>query len=639
MSLYTIETHGELEPGLSQEWLLTNGIGAYSSSSIVGCNRRRYHGLLVAATLPPVGRIVALSRIGEILKVDGSDVIHELGVNQFANNFHPRGDRYLKQFQTGDIAQWDYDMEGVKITKQVQLLWKRNVVGVRYIVDPAKHSRVQMQIVPFAALRDFHSLRHSGDASMNVKCDPHHVSVSENNQVLHLHCDDCEFIEARDWWRGHFYAIEAERGQDCFEDLFTPGRFTIEITKPTTFTLWASTENVESFDWDNELRTRQAAAGPRPARSPTIEKLHHAAADFIVDRKCPDGSMGTTVMAGYPWFADWGRDTMISLPGLFLHTRRVAEAGNVLKVFADYVSEGMIPNRFDDYTNEPSYNTVDASLWFIHACFEFLKAGGDSQLFEQKLLPACRAIVEGYSKGTRFHIRMDEDGLITQGDASTQLTWMDAKCNDVTFTPRQGKAVEINALWYNALKLIKNETLAAKVKESFIKAFWISPFRGLADCVNGGVRDAKIRPNQIFAASLPHSPLNEEQQQAVVEVVRRELLTPFGLRTLSPSDPQFHGKYTGNQFQRDGAYHNGTIWPWLIGAFLEAYLKTHQRSEAAIAQVKSWLTPLLDAMEHQGCIGQIAEIHEADPPHRPVGCFAQAWSIAEVLRIADELKM
>ncbi|HEY1628527.1 MAG TPA: glycogen debranching enzyme N-terminal domain-containing protein, partial [Tepidisphaeraceae bacterium] len=434
MPLYSIPTHGELEPGLSQEWLLTNGTGAYSSSSVVGCNRRRYHGLLVAATLPPVGRIVALSRIGEILKVDGSDTIHELGVNQFSNNFHPRGDRYLRQFQVGEIARWDYDMEGVKITKQLQLLWKRNVVGVRYIVDPSQHSRVQLQLVPFAALRDFHSLRHGADAQLMVQSDSHHVSVSENNNALHMRCDGGEFIEARDWWRGHFYAIEAERGQDCFEDLFTPGRFSIEITQPTTLTLWASTEKVGSLDWDQELRNRQIATGPPTARTRALEKLHHAAADFIVDRKAPDGSMGKTVIAGYPWFADWGRDTMISLPGLFLYTGRVDEAGKVLALFAEYVSEGMIPNRFDDYTNQPSYNTVDASLWFIHACFAFLKFGGDGQLFEQKLLRACRAIVDGYSKGTRFNIKMEEDGLITQGDASTQLTWMDAKCNDVTFT-------------------------------------------------------------------------------------------------------------------------------------------------------------------------------------------------------------
>jgi predicted glycogen debranching enzyme len=637
MPLYSIATNGELQPGLSQEWLLTNGTGAYSSSTVIGCNTRRYHGLLCAATLPPVGRIIALSRIGEILKIDGSDVTHELSVNQFATNFHPHGERYLRRFDVDQIAQWDYEVEGVKITKQVQLLWKRNIVGIRYSIDPGNHSRVAFQMIPFIALRDFHSLRRGNDPLLAVKSDSQQVNVSEKDLTLHLRCDEGKFVEAHDWWRGHFYAVEAERGLDCFEDLFTPGRFALEIAKPTTVTVWASMNPLEKIEWEQDVdgrATRGVAATGR------LQKLYRAANDFIVDRKCPDGSIGSTVIAGYPWFADWGRDTMISLPGLFLSTGRLEEAGKVLSLFAEYVSEGMVPNKFDDYTNEPSYNTVDASLWFIHACFEYLKAGGDGAMFEQKLLPACRNIVEGYSKGTRYHIKMDPaDGLINQGDPSTQLTWMDAKCNNVAFTPRQGKAVEINALWYNALKLLKNEPLAEKVRASFVKAFWISPFRGLVDVMSGDVRDSKIRPNQIFAVSLPHSPLSEDQQHAVVEVVRRELLTPYGLRTLSPGDPQYHHKYTGNQFTRDGAYHNGTIWPWLIGAFLQAYLKVNKNSVDAKSQAKQWLMPLLDAMEKEGCIGQISEIYEADPPHRPVGCCAQAWSVAEVLRIAAALEM
>jgi predicted glycogen debranching enzyme len=313
----------------------------------------------------------------------------------------------------------------------------------------------------------------------------------------------------------------------------------------------------------------------------------------------------------------------------------------VLGVFADYCSEGMIPNRFDDYTNEPSYNTVDASLWFIHACFEFLKASRDSSTFETKLLPACRAIIKGYRQGTRFHIKMDPaDGLISQGDPTTQLTWMDAKCNNVVFTPRQGKAVEINALWYHALRLLNETELADRVQRSFVKTFWISPFRGLCDVVNGGNgRDVKIRPNQIFAVSLEHSALSLDQQHAVVEVVRRELLTSYGLRTLSPGDPHFHARYDGDQFHRDAAYHNGTIWPWLIGGFLEAYLRVNNRSAESIDQAKAWLKPLLDAMDTHGAIGQISEIYEAEPPHRPAGCFAQAWSVAEVLRIAAMINM
>ena len=330
---------------------------------------------------------------------------------------------------------------------------------------------------------------------------------------------------------------------------------------------------------------------------------------------------------------------MISLPGLFLVPGRFHQARQVLTVFAEYVSEGMIPNNFDDYTNQPHYNTVDASLWFIHACFEYHRLAADTHTFETVLLPACQAILKGYRDGTRFHIAMDPaDALITQGDSSTQLTWMDAKCDGIAFTPRQGKAVEINALWYHALILLGESDLAAKVRENFQKQFWISPFRGLCDVVDGPRKDTSIRPNQIFAASLPNSPLTTDQQHAVVEVVRRELLTPVGLRTLAKSDPKYIGRYTGPVRQRDEAYHNGAVWPWLIGAFLDAYLKVHNESPASKQQVKQWLTPLIESMD-QACIGQLHEIFEADEPHRPVGCFAQAWSVAEALRIAVKVGM
>jgi predicted glycogen debranching enzyme len=379
-----------------------------------------------------------------------------------------------------------------------------------------------------------------------------------------------------------------------------------------------------------------------------MKRLVHAANDFIVARKAPDGTDGCTVIAGYPWFADWGRDTMISLPGLLLTTGRFKQAKQVLCVFAQYVSEGMIPNRFDDYTGKPDYNTVDASLWFIHAAYEYARLSGDTKTFKQVLEPACGKIVDGYRGGTRYNIKMDEaDCLISQGDASTQLTWMDAKCGDVAFTPRQGKPVEINALWHHALRLMGQTHMADKVAANFQRAFWINPFRGLCDTVDGSPqgaeaiyprRDMSIRPNQIFAVSLPHSPLSTGQQSAVVEVVRRELLTPMGLRTLSRSAPGYKGRYQGGPWDRDSSYHNGTVWPWLIGAFLEAYLNVNQRTPEANEQARRWLMPLIGSME-TFCIGQIGEINDGDPPQRSVGAFAQAWSVAEVLRIAAGLEM
>jgi predicted glycogen debranching enzyme len=648
MSLYEIETFGELEPFIQREWLLTNGLGGFASSSVVGCNIRKYHGLLIAATLPPVGRMLTLSRLAEMLILDGdAEHPHELAVNQFRENVHPHGEQYLRKFDFEDTVVWHYEVAGVKVTKELQVPWLKNAVGVRYTIDTGGRD-VEFRVAPFFAMRDFHTTRHANGYDLPSEAGERSVVVKVDSLHTHVQADSGTFTKDPSWWYGHVYPIETDRGQDDSEDLFTPGRFTLRGKGKMTLTLWAGLE-ATSLDWDAEIkRRREAIAAANSAAeksgSLTIKKLARAANDFIVTRKSPDGIDGTSIIAGYPWFADWGRDTMISLPGLLLVTGRFQQAREVLSVFAKYVSNGMIPNRFDDYTNEPHYNTVDASLWFIHASYEYLRLSKDQKTFDAILKPACRAILDGYRRGTRFKIRMDEsDGLITQGDEHTQLTWMDAKCGDIAFTPRQGKPVEINALWYHALLLMGETGMAARVRDSFQKAFWISPFRGLADVVSGDPqsgyhRDNSIRPNQIFAASLPNSPLTPEQQSAVVEVVRRELLTPVGLRTLARGDSKYHAKYAGVQFVRDEAYHNGTIWPWPIGAFLDAFLRVHGGSEDARAQARRWLSPLIDHLD-DACIGSISEIFEADEPHRPVGCCAQAWSVAEVLRLAMELKM
>jgi predicted glycogen debranching enzyme len=655
MALFTIETNGQLEPHIKQEWLLTNGLGGFAASTEVGCNTRRYHGLLCAATLPPVGRIMALNRLGEILNLDGdADRLLELSINQFPNRFHPRGDRYLRRFDLNDTARWEFEVEGVRVVKELQFLWLQNVTVIRYTIEPNRKRPVQFSVLPFTSLRDFHSLRRAQGANFEATSSDRQVKVADGQQAVYVSSDTGVFRASPAWWYGHFYEIERERGQDDTEDLFNPGRFVIEGDGPMSLVLWASMNPLEKPDWDAELGKRRDAiqsASTDPenlaaepsmlsgSESVVVKKLVRAANDFVVYRKTPDGRDGTTIIAGYPWFADWGRDTMISLPGLLLVPGRFHQAREVLGVFASYVSEGMIPNVFDDYSNEPHYNTVDASLWFIHAAFEYLRLSHDSHTFETVLHPACRAILDGYRKGTRYHIRMDEaDGLITQGDATTQLTWMDAKHEGIVFTPRQGKPVEINALWYHALVLMGENDLAARARESFQQTFWISPFRGLYDVVEGSRRDSSIRPNQIFAVSLPNSPLTADQQSAVVEVVRRELLTPMGLRTLSRSDPRYHGRYDGVQRNRDEAYHNGAVWPWLIGGFLDAYLRVNNDGPAARAQATRWLEPLIGQM-NTACIGQIHEICEGDEPYRPVGCFAQAWSVAEVLRLAVRLSM
>jgi predicted glycogen debranching enzyme len=654
MPSYRFETYGELQPWLSREWLLTNGTGSFASTTLVGCNTRRYHGLLVAATTPPVGRIVALSRLAESVAIDDHVSPIELSINHFNQHLIPRGDRYLRRFELNGTARYEFDADGVRVTKEVLLVWGKPIVGIRYTLDPGQHRRAELRINPFVALRDFHATMRKGQVHFELNARASGVDVGRDGVRLNLHADAGTFTERPDWWYDHTYPIEIDRGLDGHEDLFTPGAFTVTATSPTTFTLWAGVchsslvageggacQNLNALDFDAEKKIVLGKDWANDAPTQMQKRLYRAASQFVAKRNRPDGSRGATILAGFPWFSDWGRDTMISLPGLLLSTRRFKEAGQVLSVFAGHVSEGMIPNYFNDYTNEPSYNTVDASLWFIHAAFEYLRVTKDQELFSSLLMPACEEIIDGYRAGTRFGIKMDDaDGLIWAGDKTTQLTWMDAKMGDTVFTPRHGKPVEINALWYNALCLVGDGALAAKVKENFVKAFWISPYRGLADVVTGELdRDVSVRPNQIFAVSLPHSPLNLDQQKSVVEVVRRELLTPLGLRTLARGEPLYQPKLAGGVFERDRAYHNGTIWPWLIGHFLDAYLRVNNRSPDSQQQARAWLKPLLDHMENDACIGSISECADGDPPHLPRACNAQAWSVAEVLRLVQALEM
>lgn len=633
---YSFETYGELLPWAQREWLQTNGTGAFAASTVVGVNARRYHGLLIAATLPPLGRMVALNRVSETIHREGQDDL-ELGINYFHGGMLPRGDQFLRRFEHYTSTCWEYSCNDVRVEKRMLLCWGRNIVGLQYTVTPGAQGPCEFRVRPFVTLRDFHALQRA-DQHSDVRSTASACTVHRWGHELRMRCDAATFTEYKDWWYSFVYPMETDRGQDDTEDLFTPGTFSIKVESATTFTLWAGLESLDGLDWDAEIAKREQYRNDQGAPSRPQKRLMHAAQDFLAVRHGEHYS-GTTILAGFPWFGDWGRDTMISLPGLLLCTGKFQQAGQVLSIFAEFVSEGMIPNVFDDHSNEPAYNTVDASLWYIQAVYEYLKFTRDQETFDSILRPACQHIIDGYKHGTRFGIKMDpNDGLITQGDPTTQLTWMDAKTNGVVFTPRHGKAVEINALWYNALRLMGDNELAAMAGESFQRTFWINPNRGLADVYNETGRCDECRPNQIFAVSLPHSPLHDEQQQAVVEVVRRELLTPFGLRTLSPSDPKYQPKYSGSQFERDRAYHNGAIWPWLIGAFLTAYLKVNHRSPGAVGQARRWLQSLIDSME-DGCIGSISEIYEAQTPHRNVGCFAQAWSVAEVLRMAIELEM
>ncbi len=463
------------------------------------------------------------------------------------------------------------------------------------------------------------------------------------------------FAQDEQWWYDFYYRIEQQRQQDCTEDFWSPGFFRCTITEPTKLILWASlkdenpVEQIENLDIDiicDDLTLRQNELLKKVKPNDTaLTILTLAAEQFIIERQIA-GKAVNSILAGYPWFLDWGRDAFISLPGLLLSTGRFTEAASVLTSFASSVSQGMIPNRFDDYTNAAHYNSIDASLWFVSAAFEYYKKSGNAKVFTQQLLPMIRWIVDSYHSGTRFNIHADEDGLIFGGDKDTQLTWMDAKHNGIAFTPRWGKAVEINALWYNAICLLAQfyqekdwnsahhfERLAEKVQKSFCEKFWNESTGCLYDCIKAADdKDPSVRPNQIFAVSLPNSPLDLDRQKMVVEKVRSELLTPYGLRTLSPNDKNYKGRYQGGFAQRDAAYHQGTVWPFLTGHFIEAYLKVNDYSRPAKRTAMEFIQPLLNHLTQAGCIGSISEIFDGDEPQRPHGCFAQAWSVAELLR-------
>ncbi len=663
---------GHTRPSPDNEWLLTIGNGGFAMGTASGVNRRKYHALLIASVRPPVDRISCLASLDELL------IFEDAGGNEAAR-FHlsahrfrdgtldPNGTDHLVRFEkTATIARWVYQVRGVEIVKELKTAWRRNACAVRYSVRSGERN-VRLRITPRVTLRDFHSVNADRDCSRYAVA-AHHDSmrITADGRTLAVRCQNAAAVAQPDMLRDVLYDFESERHQEGVEHQFTPGYFEVRLPSsapgPEVFTVSAALEpdspDFTIFDDDSRERHLAVIRGNLSKNSSALERLASlvdAADDFLVPRAV-EGKPLTTVLAGYPWFSDWGRDTMISLPGLMLTTRRFDDARGALETFALHVKDGLIPNVFDDYGGPPRYNTVDASLWFLHACREYLRASGDRVTFDSILLPACHQIIDRYQSGTHFNIRMDpDDGLIESGDATTQLTWMDAKRGGVVFTPRHGKPVEVNALWHHGLLAIaetlhaadersesgaraaRYRALAARVGESFRTKFWNEAEQRLYDCLQ---RDAsghwkptlEIRPNQIFAASLEFSPLTAEQKRGVLRCVTQHLLTPRGLRTLAPSDPNYQPRFEGNMTSRDRAYHNGTVWPWLLGPYCAALLRADNFSDSAKAQARAALQPLLDSMK-QGCLGHIAEVYDAEPPRRPQGCVAQAWSVAEALRV------
>jgi glycogen debranching enzyme len=629
----------DLSSALRTEWLLTNGLGGYAMGTVLGANTRRYHGLLVAALTPPTGRVVALHSVIEQLLLGDDDLV-ELSSHPFGDDaaLHPAGHEHLEAFDPMQSrgARWVYRVGGITLTRTLTLHADENSATLGWAIDGLERPAV-LRLRPLVALRSFHDLDAEADAGLEVEADrAGALAVRRGERGLRLHAHGGTWTVEPQWWRGFAYPEERARGQAWREDVWSPGTCALALDPGST------TVELHCLVPDPP-RSGAAPAAVGEGWFTPRQRLHLAARQFVVSRRAERGA-SMSVIAGYPWFADWGRDTMISLPGLLLTTGRLDEARSVLETFADHMRDGLLPNCFHD-DEAPRYNTVDASLWFVHAVHAWTRASGGEP--PDRLRRACREIVDAYVTGTNGIAVDPADGLVRAGDAASAMTWMDAARGGEVFTPRHGKAVEINALWHHALRCLLEmderssadkglERLAAQCAESMRQKFWWPEHDCLHDVLvetSGAWRgDGRLRPNQVLAASLEFSPLSKAQRRGVVDAVERHLLTPYGLRTLSPDDPAYRGRYEGDLMERDAAYHQGTAWPWLIGPFAEAVLRLGDFDKPAAERVMELLKPLLSELDG-GCLNQIAEVYDGDAPHRPSGCPAQAWSVAEVLRV------
>jgi predicted glycogen debranching enzyme len=654
----------ESDPHMMKEWLVTNGLGGYASGTVTGAITRRYHGLLIAALPNPLGRMMMLNGLSERLRLPDRRVVYT-GAEELAG-ISPEATLALSEFRLeAGLPVWRYQVDGFVLEKRLILPYRQNTVHVTYLLLSGK-GKLRLGFRPAMHFRS-HDAAVSEPRStyyrLSVYEDQFEIMGAADLPVLRLivHGPSTAFTFDRKETSLIPYRTERDRGYEWQGSLWSPGYFRSDLGEGDRTTLVASTE-----DWDTiralspeaafraELDRRRLLldAAPPQAQTGLAAELVLAADQFLITpvsrlEDAPvrvSGDEIRTVIAGYPWFTDWGRDTMISLEGLTLITGRRNEAGRILRTFAHYVRDGLIPNMFPEGESDGLYNTSDATLWFFHAIHRYVQITNDRTTLKL-LLPKLVEIIEHHRNGTLFGIGMDSrDALLRQGQQGYQLTWMDAKVGDWVVTPRRGKAVEINALWYNALRLMEgwlkeddqeaamrrmNET-ADRVRESFNKRFWYEQGGYLYDVVdaeNGGNDDA-CRPNQIFAISLDHPVLDEARWKPVMSVVTDRLLTPVGLRSLAPGHPDYKAKYYGDLRSRDAAYHQGTVWAWLIGPYVDAWLKLNPGKEAEARRFLAGFVAHLD----DACIGSVSEVFDAEAPYTPRGCVAQAWSVAEVLR-------
>jgi predicted glycogen debranching enzyme len=651
---------------LRREWLITNGLGGYASGTISGMVSRRYHGLLIAALPAPYGRVVMLNHLAEWLHRPNMEPVL-IGGEEPGSVPDPESEKhYVREFRLDfGIPVWTYEVDGCVIERSLLLLNGQNTLHVTYRLisgqdvarlelRPSIHFRPHEHDVG-ATLEDNYSLLINGRRyEITSPTLPHPLR-------LYVHDEMASFVHLGGRMREVGYQTEAERGYHSSGALWNPGGFMIELRQNRPVTFVASTEewiSVLALDPDEAMaadvarRERLISSAAPSVQQGAASELVLAADQFIITpagrveeaaRARAAGDEVRTVIAGYHWFTDWGRDTMISLEGLTLTTGRHLEAGWILRTFGHYVRDGLIPNMFPEGEREGLYHTADASLWFFHAVDRYLQVTND-RLTLETLLPKLLEIAESHLRGTRFGIGVDaEDGLLRQGEEGYQLTWMDAKVDGWVVTPRRGKAVEINALWYNALSLLAGwlreergeeaakpfEEHARRARESFNKRFWSDDLKCLIDVVDGEHGDdPAVRPNQLFAITLKHPVLDQSHWAAVVEKVHKELLTPVGLRSLAPGHPDFKARYFGDLRARDAAYHQGTVWGWLIGPFVDAWMKVHPEDRKGARKL---LDGFMEHLDH-ACVGSISEVFDAQDPFTPRACIAQAWSVAEVLR-------
>jgi predicted glycogen debranching enzyme len=641
-------------PEARREWLVTNGLGGFASATISGEITRRYHGFLIAALPAPQGRVVMLNDLDVAVgRSDGS-----------LASLRDSG-RFVDFTLTMGLPSWRYEIDGMTIEKSVLMPARHNITYIGFrLIGGARAIRLFLRpAVNFRRIEAAVSEPLASGYALTANGRHYEIAAGSGLPVLRLMISGCDATSfTADGGSRHEcdFMTEEQRGYDARGSLWSPGYFTVELQPDSIATLIAATEpwhTVEALHpdaarrFETERRRRLVAMAPPAAREGLAAELVLAADSFIITpvgrvadivRAHAEGDEMRTVIAGYHWFTDWGRDAMISLEGLTLATGRVAEGKWILRAFAHYVRDGLIPNMFPEGDCEGLYHTADATLWFFHALARYVEYTGDRATLTL-ILPKLQEIVRRHLEGTRFGIKADpRDGLLSQGAEGYQLTWMDAKVGDWVVTPRRGKAVEINALWYNALSLLTQWLRDARhpeadeiaghaelARQSFNRRFWNEGRGCLYDIIDGeNGDDASFRPNQIFAVSLPHPVLDQQHWRPVVDAVEQKLLTPFGLRSLAPDEPDFKPRYFGDLRARDAAYHQGTVWAWLIGPFIDAWLRVHpEKREKARGLLAGFETVVAEAG-----IGSISEIFDAKPPFTPRGCIAQAWSVAEVLR-------